>query len=240
MGRWDITGSVIMKKIFKVCLCVLFLLPITAAFPQDKGAFDYSKDYHYISYGVGQIWGEGNCLVEFYSNAVVVNFYRRNTQRSQIDHSRTFYYQQNSNGKTIYVEPSNMSTYSILEYYGKDNIEVYMIDPGNFFFGKSLSYKLTPGIIEREYYIFDQPSNPVPVATPTNTNVNPTTTSSPTQSSTPTQHKCGVCGGTGRVEYNDVTTYGSTGTKYCSECGKIVPMYHGHKPCQNCKGKGWW
>ena len=229
-----------MKKIFKVCLCVLFLLPIIAVFPQNKGTFNYSTDYHYTSYTVGQTSGEGNCLVEFYSNSVVVNFYRRNTQRRQIDQSRTFYYQQNSNGKTVYVEPSSRSTYCTLEYSGKDNIDIYMIDPGNFFFGKSLLWKLKQGIIEREYSVYDQPSNPVPVATPTNTNVNPTTTSSPTQSSTPTQHKCGVCGGTGRVEYNDVTTYGSTGTKYCSECGKIVPMYHGHKPCQNCKGKGWW
>ena len=240
MGRWDITGSVTMQKIFKACLVVLFLLPITAAFSQDKGTFNSSTDYHYINYGLGiNIWGEGNCLVEFYSNAVVVKFYKRGTQRSQIGQPQTFYYQQNSNGKTIYVEPSNTSTYSTLEYYGKDNIEVYMVDPNNFFFGKTLSYKLTPGIVEREYSIFDQPSNPIPVTTPTNTNVNPTT-SSPTQSSTPTQHRCGICGGTGRVEKNDGPTYGSTGTKYCSECGKTVPMYHYHTTCPNCKGKGWW
>lgn len=54
------------------------------------------------------------------------------------------------------------------------------------------------------------------------------------------QHKCGVCGGTGRVVTNDITTYGSTATKYCNECGKTVPMYHGHVPCKNCGGKGWW
>ena len=59
-----------------------------------------------------------------------------------------------------------------------------------------------------------------------------------TQTSQPKQHKCGVCGGSGRVVKTDGPDYGYT--KDCSECGKTVPSNHYHTDCPNCKGKGWW
>lgn len=55
----------------------------------------------------------------------------------------------------------------------------------------------------------------------------------------PKRHKCGLCGGSGRVATTDgVTSFGKT--KYCSECGKTVPDNHYHTTCPSCKGKGWW
>lgn len=60
-------------------------------------------------------------------------------------------------------------------------------------------------------------------------------TSTPAQQKT---HKCGVCGGTGRVVENNAVSFGNT--KYCSECGKTVPDSHYHTTCPSCKGKGYW
>ena len=59
-------------------------------------------------------------------------------------------------------------------------------------------------------------------------------TSTPTQQNT---HKCGLCGGSGRVVEN-TTSFGNT--KYCSECGKTVSDSHYHTTCPSCKGKGYW
>lgn len=54
----------------------------------------------------------------------------------------------------------------------------------------------------------------------------------------PKQHQCGLCKGSGRTIKTDGTSFGNT--KWCSECGKTVPDYHYHSPCESCKGKGWW
>lgn len=54
----------------------------------------------------------------------------------------------------------------------------------------------------------------------------------------PKQHQCGLCKGSGRTIKTNGTSFGKT--KYCSECGKTVPDYHYHSPCESCKGKGWW
>lgn len=51
-------------------------------------------------------------------------------------------------------------------------------------------------------------------------------------------HQCGLCGGTGKVIKTDGTSFGNT--KYCDECGKIVPDSHYHTICPSCKGKGYW
>ncbi len=76
-------------------------------------------------------------------------------------------------------------------------------------------------------------------------NPTPTPTSTPTPDpNTPTpvlqrqQHKCGLCGGSGRVIETNGISFGNT--KWCSECGKTVPDYHYHTVCPSCKGKGWW
>lgn len=76
------------------------------------------------------------------------------------------------------------------------------------------------------------PYNPTPTPSPTPT---PTPTPTPSQQ---TQHKCGLCNGTGRVINTDGVSFGNT--KWCSECGKTVPDYHYHTTCPSCKGKGWW
>lgn len=67
-----------------------------------------------------------------------------------------------------------------------------------------------------------------------------TSSSSTTTSSTTTKtHKCGLCGGTGRMtETKGVPSFGNT--KYCKECGKTVPDNHYHTKCVSCDGKGWW
>lgn len=52
------------------------------------------------------------------------------------------------------------------------------------------------------------------------------------------QHKCKLCGGTGRVVENNATSFGNT--KYCDECKKTVPDSHYHKDCPSCGGDGWW
>ena len=58
-------------------------------------------------------------------------------------------------------------------------------------------------------------------------------------SSTTKTHKCGLCGGTGRVsETKGVPSFGNT--KYCKECGKTVADNHYHTTCPSCKGKGSW
>lgn len=56
-----------------------------------------------------------------------------------------------------------------------------------------------------------------------------------TQSKT---HQCGLCKGSGRTIKTDGTSFGNT--KWCSECGKTVPDYHYHSPCESCGGKGSW
>lgn len=74
----------------------------------------------------------------------------------------------------------------------------------------------------------------IPVSSPT-----PTSTPMPNPTPQPKQHKCGLCGGSGRVATTDgVPSFGNT--KYCSECGKTVPDNHYHTTCPSCKGKGWW
>ena len=65
------------------------------------------------------------------------------------------------------------------------------------------------------------------------------TSNSSSNSSNQKTHKCGLCGGSGRVsETKGVPSFGNT--KYCSECGKTVPGNHYHTTCPSCKGKGWW
>lgn len=76
------------------------------------------------------------------------------------------------------------------------------------------------------------PYNPTPTPSPTPT---PTPTPTPSQQ---TQHKCGLCNGTGRVINTDGVSFGNT--KWCSECGKTVPDNHYHTTCPSCKGKGYW
>ena len=67
---------------------------------------------------------------------------------------------------------------------------------------------------------------------------NPKQTPTPTPTPQPKQHQCGLCKGSGRTIKTDGTSFGKT--KYCSECGKTVPDYHYHSPCESCGGKGWW
>lgn len=50
--------------------------------------------------------------------------------------------------------------------------------------------------------------------------------------------KCGTCSGRGyTVEYT--AGYGLSDKKYCSECGKTVPITHYHKTCHQCNGTGY-
>ena len=65
-------------------------------------------------------------------------------------------------------------------------------------------------------------------------------TSTSSSSYTRTPRKCSLCSGTGRVVENDGVTFGLSDTKYCSECGKQVPLSHYHTTCPSCKGKGEW
>ncbi|MBR4919070.1 MAG: hypothetical protein IKZ56_13370 [Bacteroidales bacterium] len=67
------------------------------------------------------------------------------------------------------------------------------------------------------------------------------TYSTPSQSSTTTQSKkqCFACHGTGRVVKNDATCWGSSTTKYCSECGQTVHCSHYHTICTICGGRGY-
>lgn len=90
--------------------------------------------------------------------------------------------------------------------------------------GGSVVVTPTPTIID--------PYNPTPTPMPTPI---PTPTPTPTPQKT---HKCGLCGGSGRVIENNATSFGNT--KWCSECGKTVPDYHYHTVCPSCKGKGYW
>ena len=51
-------------------------------------------------------------------------------------------------------------------------------------------------------------------------------------------HRCGLCGGSGRMVKEDAISFGNT--KYCNECGKTVSDSHYHTKCISCDGKGSW
>lgn len=51
-------------------------------------------------------------------------------------------------------------------------------------------------------------------------------------------YPCTLCHGKGTVPDCDGSIPNFGGQKYCSECGKNVPMCHIHKRCPSCDGKG--
>ncbi len=52
---------------------------------------------------------------------------------------------------------------------------------------------------------------------------------------------CGACDGKGWIPNNTrVPSFGSSQTKWCSDCNKTVPINHYHETCPSCKGKGEW
>lgn len=79
---------------------------------------------------------------------------------------------------------------------------------------------------------------------------NPTYTPQPSQKVTPhpstnsaaryekRTYPCTLCHGKGTVPDCDGSIPNFGGQKYCSECGKNVPMCHIHKRCPSCDGKG--
>lgn len=59
--------------------------------------------------------------------------------------------------------------------------------------------------------------------------------------STRTPKTCGLCDGKGWTPTTKgVSTFGSNEKKWCSGCGKNVPINHYHETCPSCKGKGVW
>ncbi len=63
-------------------------------------------------------------------------------------------------------------------------------------------------------------------------------TGNPREQITFSEHTCDLCGGKRTIVDNTATTFGNTGTKYCSDCGQNVPLYHQHIPCPSCRGRG--
>ena len=53
-------------------------------------------------------------------------------------------------------------------------------------------------------------------------------------------YQCKGCHGKGRVADCDGGVVNFGNEKYCSECGRNVPMCHVHKTCPSCHGKGYY
>ena len=54
-----------------------------------------------------------------------------------------------------------------------------------------------------------------------------------------TPKTCGLCDGKGTIAQTG-TTFGLSGTEWCSECGKTVSVGHYHEKCPSCNGAGKW
>lgn len=65
--------------------------------------------------------------------------------------------------------------------------------------------------------------------------------SSSSNNNSSSRKTCHYCNGKGTVVDNNssVPTFGLSGTKYCEECKKDVPLSHCHVQCPVCKGKGY-
>lgn len=73
-----------------------------------------------------------------------------------------------------------------------------------------------------------------------NTSSGSSTTSTP-PTSTRTPKQCGLCDGKGWTPTTKgVSNFGLDDKKWCSGCGKNVPINHYHETCPSCKGKGVW
>lgn len=57
----------------------------------------------------------------------------------------------------------------------------------------------------------------------------------------PTRQKktCSLCNGRGWIAGAKTPTYGNMGTKWCSDCGRDVPLSHSHDSCPSCRGLGY-
>ena len=54
------------------------------------------------------------------------------------------------------------------------------------------------------------------------------------------RHRCERCDGAGDYPTTDgVPNFGRNNNQYCAKCGTVKPI-HWHKPCESCKGQGWW
>lgn len=53
------------------------------------------------------------------------------------------------------------------------------------------------------------------------------------------QKKCSLCNGKGWIAGSKSSTYGNTGTYWCSECQRSVNQSHSHDKCPSCSGKGY-
>ena len=254
MSRWDITGMVIMKKAL-LFLAVLFLMPFSSAFSQKLGSLKSTADYHYTNYLVGQYAGEGNCQIQFYSNGVTVKFYKLGSSRKAFQSTRTFYYQQrNSNGANVYVEPTKNSYYCTFEIYDNGRGEIVYNDPNSMFSKRSVTYKFTKGIVEKEFSVYNQTPAPAPVNTNQNNNYNNGSYGSNTCSLCNGSGRCcgagnvafsnQYCGGTGRCHpcngtglMTNVVTGNKTTCTYCGGSG-ICSRCRGTGSCERCGGTG--
>lgn len=80
---------------------------------------------------------------------------------------------------------------------------------------------------------------PTPSYIPTPTPSNPGGGDNPSPRYVERTETCNYCHGKGTVADCDSSIPDYTGNgKYCSECGKHVPMCHIHKTCPSCRGKG--
>ena len=54
------------------------------------------------------------------------------------------------------------------------------------------------------------------------------------------RHRCGRCGGTGDYPTDEgIPHFAGERKEYCAKCGTMKNA-HWHKPCESCKGQGWW
>lgn len=136
-----------------------------------------------------------------------------------------WYRGETSNGRKIYE-----SMWGDKTYYVDNNFNIYAVANLN---GDSYRISYTKGSVS--YNINTTEGNHQISNSGNNTYNNGNSNNG---SNTTTQHKCGLCNGTGEVINNDATSFGNT--KYCNKCGKTVPDSHYHTTCPSCKGKGWW
>lgn len=218
---------------------MLLILPFSIALSQDLGTLQSTADYHYKSYILGNVSGEGNCQIQLYSNGVVIRFYKVGSK--EFGNQNVFYYrQQGSYGTLIYVEPSNSSTYNSLEKYTDGRYNMYVNDPTNMFFSHSLLFSFTKGSNNIEYNMWDQP------AAPANNNYNSGNNYN-TSNNNSQATKCNRCSGDGRCHgYGGTTDYMRLhcgGSGQCSKCygkGYVQNSYDINQQirCSSCNGTG--
>lgn len=206
-------------------LFVVFLFPL-AAFSQYKGELKRTDDYHYKLYLMGSQYAEGNCNIQFYSNAIVINYYKIGSNRNTISSSETYligpynvYIKVKEN--TNEYDPSN---YNSLQLDNYSSFSVYNNQPGNMFFGKTLSSTFTIGVNNIEYNSLESSSTSGNATyTPSyNGGSNNYNNSNSTQG----RDKCRACLGDGKCSGYHM---GMDHKYYCKGSGK----------CVNCYGKGW-